>query len=267
MGILTDLRHDDRQIRCFEYVFEDQKELLGMLLSSLIHRRLEAEWMDEPGVDPAKLRKSLSFIRIINRMLGYTRTTIEHFERLSRSWKPGETIQILDVATGSADIPLALANWGKTRGFDLRIVGLDRHALTARFADERTAHVPNIRIVRGDALCLPFTWGTFDYAITNMFLHHLDDDSIVTALREMDRVARRGIVAADLLRHKRAYAWITLFTLFSAPMVKHDARVSVAQSLTKPEVLQIRRWAGVEYAEYYRHFGHRFVLAGQKPQK
>lgn len=235
-----------------------------MLLSSFATRQLEAEWMDEPGVDPARLRRSLSFIRIINRVLGYTRTTIEHFERLSRSWKPGETIQILDVATGSADIPLALASWGKQGGFNLHIVGLDRHALTARFAAERTAHVPNITIVRGDALSLPFTWGTFDYAITNMFLHHLDDDGIVKALQEMDRVARRGIIAADLLRHRRAYAWITLFTLFSSPMVKHDARASVAQALTKPEVLRIRRWAGVDYAEYFRHAGHRFVLAGEK---
>ena len=61
-----------------------------------------------------------------------------------------------------------------------------------------------------------------------MFLHHLDDDAAAAVLREMDRVARRGIVAADLLRHRRAYAWVTLFTLLSGPMVKHDARASVA---------------------------------------
>jgi ubiquinone/menaquinone biosynthesis C-methylase UbiE len=220
--------------------------------------------MDEPDVDRARLRHSLSFICLINRMLGYTRATLWHFERLSRTWEPGQAIHVLDVATGSADIPRALAKWGRRRGFDLRIVGLDRHPLTARFADERTSDIPNIRIIRGDALSLPFACDTFDYVITNMFLHHLEDDQIVRALKEMDRVARRGIVAADLLRHRRAYAWITLLTLFSTPMLKHDARLSVAQALTRPEVLEIRRRAGVDYAEYFRHTGHRFVLAGDK---
>jgi ubiquinone/menaquinone biosynthesis C-methylase UbiE len=220
--------------------------------------------MDEPDVDRARLRHSLSFICLINRMLGYMRATLWHFERLSRTWEPGQAIHVLDVATGSADIPRALAKWGRRRGFDLRIVGLDRHPLTARFADERTSDIPNIRIIRGDALSLPFACDTFDYVITNMFLHHLEDDQIVRALKEMDRVARRGIVAADLLRHRRAYAWITLLTLFSTPMLKHDARLSVAQALTRPEVLEIRRRAGVDYAEYFRHTGHRFVLAGDK---
>lgn len=236
-----------------------------MFFSSLAKRQCEAEWMDEPQVDPERLRHSLGFIRTINSMLGYTRATLTHFERLCASWKPGETIHVLDVATGSADVPIALAKWARRRGFNLRIIGLDRHATTARMADERVSEFPSIRIVRGDALSLPFASRTFDYVITSMFLHHLDDASIVKALREMDRVARRGIVAADLLRHRRAYAWISLITLFSTPMLKHDARVSVAQALTKPEVLAIRSRAGVDYAKYHRHFGHRFVLAGERP--
>src|SRR5438128_2311144 len=82
--------------------------------------------------------------------------------------------------------------------------------------------------------------------------------------REMARVARRGIVAADLLRHRRAYAWITLFTLTAGPMVRHDARASVAQAFNKAEVLRLRDAAGVGFARYYRHFGHRFALAGER---
>lgn len=239
-----------------------------MIFPDFSIRHREEEWMDQPQVDPSRLEHSLSFIRRVNRLLGYTRTTVQHFERLSRTWSRGQTIRILDVGTGSADIPLALLQWGIKRGFDLQVVGLDRHPLTARYALERVEpYYPRIRIVRGDALRLPFAARTFDYAITNMFLHHLDDALIVRALQEMDRVARRGIVAADLLRHRRAYAWITLFTLLSTKIVKHDARASVAQALTRDEVLSIRHRAGVDYAAYYRHFGHRFVLAGERDEK
>jgi SAM-dependent methyltransferase len=232
-------------------------------MAFLAQRRREPEWMDEPDVDPALLRRSLGFIRRINTLLGYTRATLHHLDRFSRGWKPGERIRIIDLATGSADIPRAILRWADRRGFDVRIVGVDRHPVTAAAAGVQAAD-PRLRIVQADVFDLPFDPGSFDYALTAMFLHHLDDDAIVEVLRRMDALATRGILVADLLRHYRAYAWITLFTALANPMVRHDAKVSVAQALTKGEVLRLRDRAGIKYVRYYGHFGHRFVLAGQK---
>jgi hypothetical protein len=48
-------------------------------------------------------------------------------------------------------------------------------------------------------------------------------------------------------------------------MVRHDARASVAQAFTRQEVLRLRDRAGLHFAEYHRHFGHRWVLAGERP--
>jgi ubiquinone/menaquinone biosynthesis C-methylase UbiE len=219
--------------------------------------------MDAPDVDPVLLARSLAFIRRVNAVLGYTRTTIGHLERFSRGWRPGETIRIIDLATGSADIPRAILRWADRKGWDVRIVGVDLHAATALAARQGNAD-PRLQIVRADALDLPFADGSFDYALTAMFLHHLDDDVAVRVLAAMGRVARRGIVAADLLRHRRAYAWISLFTLCANPMVRHDARVSVAQAFTKSEVLRMRDAAGIGFSTYHRHFGHRWVLAGER---
>src|SRR6185436_10713961 len=100
----------------------------------LTTRHREAEWMDAADVDPETLRQSLAFIRRINRLLGYTRATLWHLEQFSRRWKPAETIRIIDFATGSADIPRAILAWGQKRGFDIRIVGVDRHTTTVRSA-------------------------------------------------------------------------------------------------------------------------------------
>jgi SAM-dependent methyltransferase len=112
---------------------------------------------------------------------------------------------------------------------------------------------------------LPFADGSFDYALTHMFLHHLEEDQVVRVLREMNRVSRRGIIAADLVRDQRAYFWIHLFTLGANPIVKHDAPVSVAQAFTRKEIIELRNVAGLSWADYHAHFGHRFVLAGRKP--
>lgn len=220
--------------------------------------------MDEPGADPAELRRSLKFIRRINALLGYTRATLAHLKRFSRTWQPGQRINIIDLATGSADIPRAILRWADRRGFDVRIVAVDRHPETARAAGEAGPAEPRLTIVQADVFDLPFADGSFDYALTAMFLHHLDDAQVVEVLKTMARLAGRGVIVADLLRHYRAYGWISLFTAFAGPMVRHDARVSVAQAFTKKEILALRDAGGLFFARYYRHFGHRFVLAGER---
>jgi ubiquinone/menaquinone biosynthesis C-methylase UbiE len=220
--------------------------------------------MDAPDADSALVRKSLRFLRRVNRLLGYTRSTLHHLDRFSRSWSHGEPIRILDVATGSADLPRAVLRWADLRKFhNVRVVGLDLLAAIAAAALAQNPD-PRIEIVRGNALQLPFDDGSFDYVTTSLFLHHLDDDDVVRVLSEMSRVARKGIIAGDLLRRKRAYLWIKLFTLFANPIVRNDGPASVAQAFTRDEVLSLRDRAGATFADYFEHPGHRFVLAGEK---
>ena len=227
-------------------------------------RRHQPEMMDEPNADERGLLKSLSFIRFFNRLLGYRRLIVSQLDRFSAGWKPGETIRILDVGTGSADIPLAVLNWAQAKGFDVRIIGLDLHPMICAEAAKAAAEIPKLKIIRGDALCLPFDGGSFDYAITSMFLHHLDEEQVVKVLEEMDRVSTRGIIASDLLRMRRSYFFVTLTTLLANKMVRHDARVSIEQAFTQREILDLRDRAGVSYADYASHMTHRFVLAGEK---
>lgn len=235
----------------------------GSWLPDLSSRRRTHEWMDAPDADPELVRRSLRFLRRVNRLLGYTRSTLGHLERFSRSWRQGERIRIIDFATGSADVPRAILRWADRRGLDVRVVGVDLHATTARAALAENAD-PRLRIVRADVLHMPFADGSFDYATTSLFLHHLDDADVVRVLSTMNRVTRRGIIAGDLLRRRRAYAWIRLLSLFSNPIVRHDGPASVAQAFTREEVLALRERAGVGFAQFFEHVGHRFVLAGEK---
>jgi ubiquinone/menaquinone biosynthesis C-methylase UbiE len=226
--------------------------------------------MDAPDADPALVRRSLRFLRRVNRLLGYTRSTLHHLERFSRGWRADEPIRILDVATGSADLPRAIVRWADRQDFrDVRVVGVDLHVTTTAAAVAGLAHEPDprIRMVRGNALELPFADGSFDYATTSLFLHHLDDDDVVRALAELSRVARRGIIAGDLIRRKRAYLWIKLFTLFANRIVRNDGPASVAQAFTPEEILSLRDRAGATFAQYVEHAGHRFVLAGEKTKR
>ena len=220
------------------------------------------EEMDAADVDAAALRRALLFIRRVNAALGYTRATLRHLDRLAVAVPTDRPLRVLDVATGSADVPTAILKWAEQQRREVEVVGLDLHARTLAIAAEQAGD--RLWLVRGNALALPFADGAFDIAMTSMFLHHLPTDVAVAALREMDRVARVGVIAADLVRSRRAYAWITLFTLTSPPMIRHDARVSVKQAFTLTEAEAICRAAGLGDAVVHKHFGHRFVIAGAK---
>jgi ubiquinone/menaquinone biosynthesis C-methylase UbiE len=235
-----------------------------MLWPDLSTRNRQEEWMDRPDVDPGELARSLKYIRCVNRYLGYSRATVRQLEEFSKNWPPGHTIRVIDFATGSADTPLAILRWADRRGLSVRVVGLDLHPRTASIAGAARRQRSGLSVVRGDALCAPFADHSFDYAICGLFLHHLDDADAVRALREMDRVARRGIIAGDLARSPRAYAWIWLLTLGAGAMVRHDARVSVEQAFTRREMLSLRDRAGLAYLRYVPHFAHHGALVGEK---
>jgi ubiquinone/menaquinone biosynthesis C-methylase UbiE len=229
---------------------------------SLLVRQLEPEWMDAPDVDPTQLATSLDFIRRINTLLGYTRTTIGHLKRMTADWPGDKPMSILDVATGSGDVPRAmLKTW---LGRPVTVTGVDLHAATLRSAAEGKPD-PRLTFMRADATALPFADRSFDFVLGSMFLHHLPDPATVAVLKEMNRVARHGIIVADLLRSRRAYAWITLFTIAANPMVRHDARSSVAAAYTVEELRSLFEAAGISGSESARHFGHRVVFTSKCP--
>jgi ubiquinone/menaquinone biosynthesis C-methylase UbiE len=231
-----------------------------------LRRRQElTELMDDPGVDKAALATSLRFIRGVNRWLGGTRAVLGHVKRWSRRWNADQEVTFLDVATGSADIPLALVRWARPRGFRVRVVGLDLHATTLELAREhvnRFAEKDAITLVRGDALALPFADRSIDYVMCSMFLHHLSDADAARAVSEMVRVARRGVIVNDLRRTWFARAGIFLLTLFADPVDKHDARVSVQKAWVRAEVEAWREHA--PWLVYHQHVPARFTLAGER---
>lgn len=219
--------------------------------------------MDAPGVDPAELSRGLAFIRRINRCLGYTIATIRRLGELTGPVDRSRVLRILDIATGSGDVPSAVLRWADRCGQPVEIVGVDLHRLTCRHAK---ANCPDSRftVLQCDALNLPFEPGSFDVCLCSMFLHHLDDEPAIELLRSMDRIARNGIIAADLARSVRALAWIKLLTLASGRLVRHDAIVSVRQSFSAAEADVLRERAGLDYARVTRHFGHRWIISGRR---
>ncbi len=87
----------------------------------------ELELMDRPQPVSAELESDLENIRELNRWFG-SYALISMF--LGRWIKPGSRLRIVDLATGSGDIPRLIAECGRKIGAELRIDAIRKSLLS-----------------------------------------------------------------------------------------------------------------------------------------
>lgn len=233
----------------------------------LTRRRLTPERMDDPETSRDELAESFAFIRRVNARLGGASACVRCLKRWAAHWPAGGTIRLLDLGTGAADIPVAIARWAGRSGRRLDITGVDRHEETVRFAQDAARDHENVTIVQADALRLMdhFEPGSFDYAHAGMFLHHLPDVEVMTVLRLMDRLTTRGLIWNDLLRSRIGRIGARVLTFRAPPIVRHDAVVSVDAGFTRREALSLAQRVGLPQIQFRQHLFYRFTVTSTKP--
>ena len=232
-------------------------------------RAAGAERMDEPGQDPAELGRSLADLRAVNRWLGGYRVVLHHLGRLAAR-HPRPAYRVLDVATGSADIPLQVAAWARARGVRMEIVATDLHATTLEFARRHAAGEADVRVEAADALDLPYPDGAFDFALCSTALHHFDArGQLLRVLGEMDRVARIGGIVNDLRRSRPALIGANLLAATfwrTHPVTRHDGPLSVRRAFTPAELDELARAAALPGAWVHAHVPFRVALVWEREE-
>ena len=155
------------------------------------------EWLDRPAPFADRAR-SLEDVARLNGVFGGRLITLGHVKRLLRRVPAGRTATVLDLGTGSADVPRALARWARRVGRPLRVLALDRDAATLRIARRTVRDYPEIVLLQADALALPLRPGSVDVVISALTLHHLEPAAAAAYLSAMDGAARLGFVVNDL---------------------------------------------------------------------
>jgi 2-polyprenyl-3-methyl-5-hydroxy-6-metoxy-1,4-benzoquinol methylase len=199
------------------------------------------ELLDDPRADAGAVVASLHDIERINRAFGGTRAALAACDEFLGA---GD-LTLLDVGTGLGDIPRAIAARAARRGVRVRVIGLERHPAAARAA--RAA---------GGLAALVAASRSVDVALCAKLLHHLPGATGCALLRELDRVARRGVIVADLRRSAVAAAgiWLASFPMRFHPATRRDGVISVLRGFTDDELRRRCAEAGVD-ATVRRHPG------------
>ena len=222
-------------------------------------RRHDPEWMDRPGNRKEDLAGALADIEKVNRWLGGSRVIVNAVKPYLR---PDATTRILDVGTGGADVPLAIAREAEHLGRRVEIVGIDRDPATAALARSAAAKESSITIREADAFATGFADGAFDVVTASMMLHHFAEADAVRLIREFRRLARRAVLVNDLERHAIPWAFIWLSARLTRrhPMFVHDAPLSVLRGFTAAELRAIAVEAGAPDATVHDRWPYRLLL-------
>lgn len=214
------------------------------------------EMMDRPQPVSAELERDLKRIRQLNRWFGSYRL-ISHFVR--RWIKPGDNMRIVDLATGSGDIPRLIAHYAREIGATVKIDALDRQSATVEIARKLSAAYPEISYHGTNIL----DWSpaeAYDIVLCTLVLHHFSDEDAVSVLRRCRESSRDFVLVSDLRRGLLATAGVYLLTelIFRESMTRYDARLSAERAFSFSEMRKLAVRAG------WQNFGHRrFQVARQ----
>jgi hypothetical protein len=235
-----------------------QRAWIAPLIGPEVSRVDQLELLDLGEGSSADVAQNLAEMWRTNRYLGGLSALTQHlYPRLAAQAGP---VSVLDLGTGRADIPAAVAGWARARGLDVTVVGVDWSARNLAIARQRLGPQPAVNLLRADAVRLPLARRGVDYVISSLFLHHFQPPDVVELLRGAFECARRGIVMTDLIR-----AWLPLAG-FHQPifarnrLTRLDGATSIRRAYTPSELIELAGMAGLPQARVVCHWPWRMTL-------
>jgi 2-polyprenyl-3-methyl-5-hydroxy-6-metoxy-1,4-benzoquinol methylase len=231
-----------------------------MLLARLRTRDRVPELMDDPALDPGEHRRALAGLVRLNSFSNSLGVLWPEIAKLANELK--RPVRVLDVATGSGDLPRKLLVRARKANIPLEISACD----VSETAIAEAAREPSgVRFFVHNALHTPLPTG-FDAVTCSLFLHHLGEDEAVAILANMENAARHLLLVNDLSRSRFNYCavWLACRVLSRSRVVRFDGPASVRSAFSPKEALSLAHRAGLEGATVRSRFPCRFLLAWRR---
>ncbi len=223
------------------------------------------ELLDAPEVDERLLAGGLRDLSRFGALLGWTCLAVRDVARVVAG-QGLRVFSVLDVGTGAANVPIALARWARKQQREVAITASDINEQMLAVARANCASFPEIRLERQNALALTYADQSFDLVLCQGVLHHFCPDEAETLLRELARVARRAVIVIDLQRNLPLYlgAWLFMHALVRNPITRQDGLASIRRAYTPEEVRALAHQVGLRTATLHTALRFRQALIWQR---
>ena len=235
-----------------------------MFFSTLRDRDRRPELMDDPALSPAEHRRALAGLARINRWTGAAKLLWPPLKNLATGLN--RPLRVLDVATGSGDIPLALIRFAERAGVKMDIAGCDISPVAVAEASRKANGSSSLRFFVHDVLRGPLPPG-FDAVVCSLFIHHLDETDAIRVLEQMKSATDTVVLVNDLARGRFNYCavWFAAQVLSRSRVVHADGPLSVRAAFTVTEMKRLAAQAGLTGATVVAKFPCRQLLTWEKP--
>jgi len=227
-------------------------------------RVLVPEQMDDPDLDRDEHELALRGLQRINRWTRNAALVWKHVSKLARD-TGNRPLRVLDIATGAADIPIALMKLSASRGVKLEIDACDFSDQALAFATENCAAAKvALRLFQHDILRHEIP-NQYDVVMCSQFLHHLSNEDVGAVLQKMKVAATQRVVVVDLERSRANWlqVWFATRVLSRSKVVHFDGPQSVRAAFTVPEFNDLAQQVGFTDYVIRRKWPCRFVLVGE----
>ena len=232
------------------------------MLEKFRQRSYELEHLDKGDYTPEEYEDCIVELQWVNEWLGDA-SALRHSLLKEIARAKLKSFSVLDVGAGSGELLRVAAKWARETDRKASLVGLELNARSAASIIEESREFPEISSVQADGFAIPFSPEAFDYVIQSLTLHHFDDEGAVRILREMNRVAKRGLFVIDLHRNPIAYfLYTTVGHLFlHNRLIREDGALSILRSFKPDELEEIGWKANLDWVKVEKHFPSRLVLS------
>mgnify|MGYP003116465444 FL=1 len=204
------------------------------------YRSNETEIMDDFTMKGELMRDTLDKLGSINKWLGGNRITLDGIDQLLEGHSKDKTCTIIDLGCGHGDILRLVADFGRKKGYNFKLIGIDANQDAIDYANELSVNYPELSFRNEDIFSEEFQEINYDIALTTLFLHHFKEDEIVNLLSSLSDKATIGIVVNDLQRSEIAYGLFKLLGIvISNYMIKQDGLTSILRAFKREDLERI----------------------------
>ncbi len=205
---------------------------------NLMNREVERqEIIDGPGASIKILEKSYALMEEVNRYYGgsYVICSFLKKEYSSGRITGGKPTRILDLGSGSCDLPAAVIKWGKKNGREIEYTCLETQQAAIDRARKAGRLGLQIRILKEDLFAYQLS-EKYDYVTASMVMHHFDYPKILEICQKYLDCVTGALVINDLIRNPLFYLLTSMRTAFINPGVRHDALLSIKKGFARREL-------------------------------